>query len=328
MSYSIFVNLWSSKSTFSTSVVLKGLILKSTGSWYSVLAEDKSVIQCRVKGKFRIQGIKTTNPVTVGDRVQFEKEKDGTGAIFTIEERKNYIIRRSINLSKQTHIIAANMDQALLVISLVFPKTLVGFIDRFLVTAEAYSIPVVLVFNKTDLYQREELELLSHLKQVYEKIGYNCLETSVVMGKNLKKFNKILVGKTTLLSGNSGVGKSTLVNTFDSNFNLKTAPISESTKTGKHTTTFAEMHPLSDGGYVIDTPGIKSFGIVDFKKEELYHYFPEFFSASTHCKFHNCVHIHETKCAIKESVESGEIASFRYDNYLKLYYGEDLEDDY
>ena len=309
-------------------VFMKGIVIKSTGSWYSVLTESGEKIECRIKGKLRIKGIKSTNPVTVGDSVIFEPEGKNEGIISEIEPRKNYILRRSINLSKQTHIIAANIDQALLIISLCSPKTLKGFIDRFLITAEAYSIPVILVFNKIDLYSDSDKKEMEYLKSVYKKIGYRCIESSVKTGQNLDIIKEVLTDKKTLLSGNSGVGKSSLINVIEPNLNLKVSEISASHQTGKHTTTFAEMHPLSFGGFVIDTPGIKSFGIVDFHKEELYHYFPEFFRLSSQCKFHNCIHINEIQCAVKEATKTDVIAPFRYDNYLKLYYGEDLEGEY
>lgn len=307
---------------------MEGLVIKSTGSWYAVKDGSGSVIDCRIKGKFRIKGIKSTNPVAVGDRVSFELTEDGKGVIHSIEDRKNYIIRKATKLSKQTHIIAANIDQAILIVTLAMPRTLTGFIDRFLVTAEAYRIPVIIVFNKTDIYDEKLNEELQNMKSVYEKVGYRCLETSATEGINMEQVEEVMAGKVNLIAGNSGVGKSTLINAIEPGLELKTAEVSELHELGKHTTSFSEMFGLSGGGYIIDTPGIKSFGMVDFEKEELWHYFPEIFKIGEHCKFHNCVHINEPECKVKEAVENGDIGSFRYESYLKIYYGEDLETEY
>ena len=304
---------------------MEGLVIRSTGSWYAVKDDSGTVTDCGIKGKFRIKGIKSTNPVAVGDRVSFELTEDGKGVIHAIEDRKNYIIRKATNLSKQTHIIAANIDQVILIVTLAMPRTLTGFIDRFLVTAEAYRIPVIIVFNKKDIYDEKLNEELQNLKSVYEKAGYRCMETSATEGINLDKMSEAMAGKVNLIAGNSGVGKSTLINAIEPGLELKTAEVSELHELGKHTTSFAEMFGLSGGGYIIDTPGIKSFGMVDFKKEELWHYFPEIFKSGEHCKFHNCVHINEPECEVKAAVENGDIASFRYENYLKIYYGEDLD---
>lgn len=307
---------------------MKGIVTKSTGSWCTVRDESGIKTECRVKGKFRVDEIKSTNPVAVGDKVVFQMEKDNTGIIGAIEPRKNYIIRKATKLSKQTHIIAANIDQALLVISLAFPETMTGFIDRFLVTAEAYSIPSVLVFNKIDLYDEKTMEKLKYLIGVYEKIGYQCLSVSAEKEINLTDLKNIMKGKISLLAGNSGVGKSTIINKIEPGLDLKISEVSQAHRTGTHTTTFAEMFELGFGASIIDTPGLKSFGIVDFRKEELFHYFPEMFRIVSDCKFSDCTHINEPGCAVKKAVEKGEIASHRYQNYLDIYYGDELEVEY
>ncbi len=306
---------------------MKGVVIKSTGSWYNVLSEDGHMIDCRIKGVFRIKGIKTTNPIAVGDSVLFELEEEGKGVIHTIHDRKNYIIRKSINLSKQSHIIAANMDQALLIATLALPRTSAGFIDRFLLTAEAYHIPVSIVFNKIDLFENDA-ELMDELNAfiaVYEKIGYKCYKVSATENKDIEILRELTKGKTTLVSGHSGVGKSTLVNAMDKQLNLKVGEISDVHFKGKHTTTFAEMHPLSYGGYIIDTPGIKELGLVDMEKEEIADYFPEMRALRNECKFNNCMHINEPKCAVLEAVEKGEIAASRYNSYLSIINGEEME---
>ena len=307
---------------------MKGIVTKSTGSWCTVRGEDGMKRECRVKGKFRVDEIKSTNPVAVGDRVGFQMEKDNTGVIDTIEPRKNYIIRKATKLSKQTHIIAANLDQAILVVSLVFPETMTGFIDRFLVTAEAYSIPSVIVFNKIDLYDEKARERLKYLMAVYEKIGYPCLEISAEKEINLPQLMEVMKARTCLLAGNSGVGKSTIINKIEPGLDLKISEVSQAHHLGTHTTTFAEMFDLSFGAFIIDTPGLKSFGIVDFHKEELFHYFPEMFRIISDCKFSNCTHINEPGCAVKKAVEKGEIAQHRYQNYLDIYYGDELKVEY
>ncbi len=304
---------------------MKGLVTKSTGSWCMVRGEEGINYECRMKGKFRNDGIKSTNPVAVGDKVEFQMEKDGKGIIDSIEPRNNYIIRKATNLSKQTHIIAVNMDQAILVVSLVFPETLTGFIDRFLVTAEAYSIPPLILFNKIDLYNPAILEKLRDLERVYTSIGYPCISVSAEKEINLEAIKNVLKGKISLLAGNSGVGKTTLINKLEPGFDLKTGIVSQAHHMGIHTTTFAEMFELNFGGFVIDTPGLKSFGIVDFQKEELFHYFPEMFGIVGDCKFGNCTHINEPGCAVKKALEKGEIAPHRYENYLNIYNGDEME---
>lgn len=307
---------------------MQGTVIKSTGSWCTVRVDDGTKWDCRIKGKFRVDEIKSTNPVAVGDKVIFQVEKDNTGIIDAIEPRKNYIIRKATKLSKQTHIIAANIDQAILVVSLVSPETMTGFIDRFLVTAEAYSIPSLIVFNKIDLYDEKRQEKLKYLSAVYENIGYSCLSISAEKNLNLQSLMDAMKGKVSLLAGNSGVGKSTIINKIEPGLDLKIAGISQAHQMGIHTTTFAEMFDLSFGASIIDTPGLKSFGIVDFRKEELFHYFPEMFRIVSDCKFGNCMHINEPGCAVKKAVEKGEIAPHRYQNYLDIYYGDELEVEY
>ncbi len=304
---------------------MKGTIVKSTGSWYVVRLENGEHIDARIKGKFRIKGIKTTNPIAVGDVVILKSEEDGTAIINEIENRKNYIIRKSINLSKRSHIIAANVDQAILVVTLSQPKTYTAFIDRFLVSAEAYHIPTIIVFNKVDVYTDEEQTELEFLKETYTKIGYQCITTSATENTNLKVLEEILKNKTSVVSGHSGVGKSTLLNAIESTLNLKTSEISETHLQGKHTTTFAEMFELSFGGFIIDTPGIKAFGLIDFDKTELSHYFLEMRLLLSNCNFNNCQHINEPKCAVKEAVAKNEIAAFRYNNYLSIYEDDEEE---
>jgi len=306
---------------------MKGIVYKSTGSWYSVKAEDGTFYNCRIKGKFRIQGIKSTNPVAVGDHVIFDIEKTENetpqGVIKKIEERSNYIIRKSVNLSKQTHIIASNIDIAFLLITINNPQTFTTFIDRFLVTAEAYNIKAVLLFNKIDTYSKEELAEVKFLAELYRNIGYECIGISAKKEKNIDKVIALMQQKVSMFSGHSGVGKSTLINAIEPSLNLKTKEISEQHKQGRHTTTFAEMFDLSIGAQIIDTPGIKGFGVVDIEKEELGNYFPEFFEAKINCKFNNCLHIEEPKCAVKEGLENGEIAWSRYKSYLQIMKGEE-----
>ncbi|SEF92000.1 ribosome small subunit-dependent GTPase A [Sphingobacterium lactis] len=299
---------------------MRGLVTKSTGSWYQVLDENGNRYECRIKGKFRTQGIKTTNPVAVGDWVDFEVEHGQQSAVITkLEPRKNYIIRRSVNLSKQTQIIGANLDLALLVVTLASPPTSTGFIDRFLVTAEAYSIPAALVFNKLDLFSEEGLEILQVYMDIYENLGYPCFAVSALEKENIEPLKELLKDKITLVSGHSGVGKSTLINSLIPDLNLKTGDISEWSDKGKHTTTFAEMLDLPFGGKLIDTPGIRELGIVDIEPQELSHYFPEMRKLMNQCKFHNCRHINEPGCVVLEAVENGDIEPSRYDSYLSIY---------
>ncbi len=305
---------------------MKGLVYKSTGSWYSVKAENGTFYDCRIKGKFRMGGIKSTNPVAVGDHVDFEIEKKGdetVGIISGIDERENYIIRKSVNLSKQTHIIAANIDVAFLLITLNNPPTFTTFIDRFLVTAEAYHIKAVLLLNKIDTYNDDELLEIKLLAALYRKIGYECIGISAATGKNVDKVKELMTNKVTMFSGHSGVGKSTLVNTLEAGLSLKTKKISDQHLQGQHTTTFAEMFDLSFGGQIIDTPGIKGFGVVEIDKEELGNYFPEFFKLKENCKFNNCLHLEEPHCAIKNAVETETIAWSRYKSYVQILDGEE-----
>ncbi|MEN8928323.1 MAG: ribosome small subunit-dependent GTPase A [Flavobacteriales bacterium] len=301
----------------------KGLVIKSTGSWFSVKLENGEIIPCRIKGKFRLKGIRTTSPVTVGDFVKIEIQEDENGLIIEIEDRKNYIIRKSVNLSKKSHIIASNIDLAFLVVTINHPKTYANFIDRFLVSAEAYHIPTTIIFNKIDLHSEEENTEMDELISIYSSIGYHCIKTSVEKNINIEEVTKEMKGKTSVFSGNSGVGKSSLINLIDSKLDIKTSEISDSHNQGKHTTTFAEMHELAFGGYIIDTPGIKGLGIVDIEKEVIHHYFPEMRALMNNCKFNNCVHINEPKCAVKDAFEKGEIAESRYQNYWSLYHEDD-----
>ncbi len=305
---------------------MTGTVYKSTGSWYTVMTDNGKVYECRIKGKFRLKGIKSTNPVAVGDRVDFKEESSNdkvTGVIEHIHERQNYIIRKSVNLSKQTHIIASNIDIGFLVITYNNPPTFPAFIDRFLVTAEAYKIKAVLLFNKIDLYNEDELLEVKYLASLYRKIGYECIGVSAKTGKNVDKIKSMMEGRVSMFSGHSGVGKSTLVNAIEPNLSLKTAEISTQHQQGQHTTTFAEMYDLSFDARIIDTPGIKGFGIVDIDKEELGDYFPEFFALKSKCKFNNCMHINEPKCAVKAALESEDIAWSRYKSYLQILEGEE-----
>jgi ribosome biogenesis GTPase len=305
-------------------VNMQGLITKSTGSWYQVQTADKQKFDCRIKGKFRIKGITTTNPLAVGDVVGFDMEPEqGTGVINTLHPRKNYIIRKSINLSKQAQIIAANLDQALLVVTLASPRTSLGFIDRFLVTAEAYDIPARLIFNKLDLFSGEGLEILADYKSIYENIGYPCYEVSALEGTNIDEVKALLKDKVTLFSGHSGVGKSTLINVLLPELELRTGEVSGWSDKGMHTTTFAEMFELPQGGFLIDTPGIRELGVIDIEKHELGRFFPEMRARMEDCRFKNCRHINEPGCAVLEALENGEIEPSRYESYLSIYNGND-----
>lgn len=297
---------------------MKGLVVKNTGSWYTVKTEDGRLVDSKIKGNFRLKGIRSTNPVAVGDHVDIVENAEGTAFITAIGDRSNYIIRKSPNLSKQSHIIAANVDQALLVVTVDRPQTSTTFIDRFLASAEAYRIPVVLVFNKTDILDADGLRYQRMMIDLYENIGYDCRAVSAERGDGVDELCRLLEGKVTVLSGNSGVGKSTLINRILPGVNLRTAEISTAHNTGMHTTTFSEMLPLPGGGYIIDTPGIKGFGTFDMEPEELTGYFKEIFHFSKDCRFSNCTHRHEPGCAVLRAVEEHYIAASRYQSYLSM----------
>ena len=295
---------------------MKALVIKSTGSWYIVKTEDGELLNCRIRGKFRMQDIKSTNPIVVGDKVLLSQEEDS----FLIDElfdRKNIIVRKSVNLSKQSHILASNIDQAILVVTMQSPQTSTGFIDRFLVSAQAYGVDVVILFNKTDLYDKATLALLKERRSIYEKIGYRCLSKST-LNDDLSDIKELMKAKVNVISGHSGVGKSTLLNSIQPNLNITTQEISEQHQQGQHTTTFSEMHDLDFGASIIDTPGVRGFGLIEMDKYELGDYFVEFFKLKSDCKFNNCLHINEPKCAVKLALENGKIAPSRYKNYLNM----------
>ena len=305
---------------------MTGIVYKSTGSWYTVKAEDNQFYDCRIKGKFRMKGIKSTNPIAVGDVVDFEIDETSdaiTGSIHNIHDRKNYIVRKSVNLSKQTHIIASNIDIVFLLVTINNPITTTSFIDRFLVTAEAYHIKAVLIFNKVDTYDDATLDEQLFLQYIYNQIGYECLRVSATAKKGLDELKEMMEGKVCMFSGHSGVGKSTLVNALEPNLNLKTKQISDIHQQGQHTTTFAEMFDLSFNSKIIDTPGIRGFGIVDMEKQEIKGYFPEFFELEDQCKFNNCLHKDEPNCAIKNALEEDKIAWSRYKSYLQILEGDE-----
>lgn len=302
---------------------MKGLVIKNTGYWYTVLTDEGGTVDCKIKGNFRLKGIRSTNPVAVGDRVTIQPNQEGTAFITDIEDRRNYIIRKSQNLSKQSHILAANVDQAVLVVTINYPETSTTFIDRFLASAEAYSVPVILVFNKRDLLSAEELHYQDMMMKLYDTIGYQCLSISATENIGIDELTTLLQGKITLFSGNSGVGKSTLLNAILPNANLRTSEISDAHNTGMHTTTFSEMLPLlkdttENNGWVIDTPGIKGFGTFDMEPEEICSYFKEIFKFSKDCRFNNCTHTHEPGCAVIQAIEDHYIALSRYNSYLSM----------
>lgn len=302
---------------------MKGLVIKNTGYWYTVLTDEGGTVDCKIKGNFRLKGIRSTNPVAVGDRVTIQPNQEGTAFITDIEDRRNYIIRKSQNLSKQSHILAANVDQAVLVVTINYPETSTTFIDRFLASAEAYSVPVILVFNKRDLLSPEELHYQDMMMQLYDTVGYHCLSISATENIGIDELKALLHGKITLFSGNSGVGKSTLLNAILPGANLRTSEISDAHNTGMHTTTFSEMLPLPEnntesGGWVIDTPGIKGFGTFDMEPEEICSYFKEIFRFSKDCRFSNCTHTHEPGCAVIQAIEDHYIAMSRYNSYLSM----------
>jgi ribosome biogenesis GTPase len=293
-------------------------VIKNTGSWYLVKTDEGQIVECKIKGNFRLKGIRSTNPVAVGDRVQIILNKEGTAFISEIEDRKNYIIRRASNLSKQSHILAANLDQCMLIVTVNFPETSTTFIDRFLAGAEAYRVPVRLVFNKVDRYGEDDLRYLEALITLYTQIGYPCYKVSALTGEGIDALRHELEGRVTLLSGNSGVGKSTLINAILPEQSLKTGEISDYHNKGMHTTTFSEMCPVGDAGYLIDTPGIKGFGTFDMEEEEVGHYFKEIFEVSKDCKYGNCAHRHEPGCAVRTAVEEHRISESRYASYLSM----------
>lgn len=302
---------------------MHGLVIRNTGSWYQVKTDDGRLIDCKIKGNFRLKGIRSTNPVAVGDRVDIVLNNEGTAFITSIDDRKNYIVRRSSNLSKQSHIIAANLDQCFLVVTVNYPETSTIFIDRFLATAEAYRVPVSLIFNKVDRYNDDELRYLDGLVNLYEYIGYPCYKVSAVRGEGIDEIRSLLDHCVTLFSGNSGVGKSTLINAIHPDFQARTGEISEHHNKGMHTTTFSEMFEIGEEGYLIDTPGIKGFGTFDMSQEEVGHYFKEIFQYSAQCKYGNCTHVHEPGCAVRKAVEEHLISESRYLSYLNI-----LEDEH
>lgn len=305
---------------------MEGTITKSTGSWYTVRLPDGKRVDCRLRGKFRTSDIRTTNPVAVGDKVKIVLENGKeTGAITAIEPRNNYIVRRSVKLSKASHIIAANIDQAWLIATLAFPRTSIGFIDRFLITAEAYHIPACLIFNKLDLYNKQLQETLDHVMDIYQSVGYKCYASSALRGDGIEELREALKGKSTLISGHSGTGKSAIINAIEPGLNLRTGEISHYHLKGKHTTTFAEMFELSFGAFIIDTPGIQEFSLTDFERVEVWERFPEMRAISMDCHFNNCTHTHEPKCAVKKGLETGLINRIRYNSYLSILNDEELD---
>ena len=301
----------------------QGLVLKSTGKNYEVLTANGRIIQCQVRGKIRLEGRSTTNPVAAGDTVDYSPENENEGNITFIHPRKNYIIRKSVNLSKEAQIIATNLDQALLVVTTTRPQTTPGFIDRFLITADAYDIPAVLLFHKIDQYNEKERNQMLALAEVYQRIGYRCVFSSLISTEGLNEIQELIAGKITLISGHSATGKSSLVNHFIPGKDLRIGEVSESSNKGQHTTTFAEMHALPFGGFLVDTPGIKGFGLVDIPREELHHHFLEFFALLPDCKYHNCLHLNEPDCAVRKALEEGNVAPSRYNGYVSMYNDEE-----
>jgi ribosome biogenesis GTPase len=301
-----------------------GLVIKAVGSLYTVkdLATGE-VCDCLIRGKLRLKGVRTTNLLTVGDRVFYESNK--TPVITDLEPRRNYIIRRSTNLSKEAHIVAANIDQAFLIFTLNFPRTSLEFVDRFLVSAEAYKIPVIIVINKMDLYDEAQLEEVKKVEEIYHKIGYSVVKTSIKQKNSIDNIKSLLTNKITLFSGNSGVGKSSLMNVLNPELEVRVGEISDYHNKGKHTTTFSEMFEVAPNTYIVDTPGIKGFGLVDIELEELYHFFPEIFAVSHNCKFANCTHVHEPDCAVRSAIEEGKVSGQRYTSYLKMLEGDEDE---
>lgn len=297
---------------------MQGVVVKSSGSVYGVRTDDGAYIDCHVKGNFRLKGIRSTNPVAVGDHVKFDMREDGTAYITDILERKNYIVRKASNLSKQSHILAANLDICFLVVTISHPVTATTFIDRFLASAEAYRVPVAIVFNKTDIYNEAELEELEYLTLLYRSIGYRCLHTSAAEKKGIEELKEMMRGRVSLLAGNSGVGKSSLVNAIAPDIAAKVGEISKTHDTGMHTTTYTEMFEFMPESYIVDTPGVKGFGTYDMEVEEISHYFVEFFELSKDCKYGNCTHTHEPGCAVLQALEKGEIAPSRYQSYLSM----------
>ena len=297
---------------------MEGLVIKNTGSWYLVRTIDEQDVECKIKGNFRLKGIRSTNPISVGDRVMIDINNEGRGFIIELLERKNYIIRKSSNLSKESHIIATNIDQCLLIVTVSHPETSTTFIDRFLASAEAYRVPVNLVFNKVDIYDADETEYMDALINLYEHIGYPCFKASALNNKGLDKIREIVKDKITLLSGHSGVGKSTFINQLIPSAQVRTAAVSDYHHKGVHTTTFSEMLQIPDGGWIIDTPGIKGFGTIDMEPEEICHYFPEIFEFSKKCRFNNCIHLNEPGCAVLEAIDEHYISESRYKSYLSM----------
>ena len=307
----------------------KGLVLKTAGDTYTVLTQENVKILCKLAGKYRLEGLKSTNPVVVGDRIEYDfGENDQFGRITGVMDRKNYIIRKASNLSKTYQVIASNLDQLFLMVTIEYPKTYAEFIDRYLVSAEAYNVPAIILFNKTDLYNRKHLQIMDEWIKIYQDIGYRCMSVSATDKNSCMKLNPLIKDRVTLVAGNSGVGKSTLINTLDPELHPVIKEISDYHKKGKHTTTFVEMYALSAGGYIIDSPGIKGFGLIDMDNEPLYHYFPEFFSISKDCKFYNCIHIKEPGCAVLKALEEGKISHSRYKSYLSLLNEQDTAQKY